>query len=145
VKHRARPSPPAPDPRRFVFPDLPEGVPIIVALGCLFVADALLDGSALAAVATAIGLALLAGLSYRDRTRWGIEHREARRSLEAAMGSTERSALAATRTLPLVFGLIVGLLRGDGFNVRVAAAATLAGFLIAQIGFATWFRARRSR
>jgi hypothetical protein len=87
---------------------------------------------------------LLAGLSYRDRTRWGIERREARRRFEAAMDGTERSALVAARTLPLVLGIIAGVVGGDGFSVRVAAAAVLVAFLVAQIAFALWFSARRS-
>jgi hypothetical protein len=130
--------------RGLVFPDLPEAVPIIAALGGLFVAEQLLDGWALALVATAIGVALLSGLSYRDRTRRGRERRDARRRFEAAMDGTERSALLAVRTLPLVVGIIVGLLWSGGFNVRVAAAAVLVCFLVAQIAFAVWLTARRS-
>ena len=61
------------------------------------------------------------------------------------MDGTERSALGAVRTLPLVIGIIVALLWSGGFNVRIAAAAVVVGFLVAQIAFAAWFTARRSR
>ena len=136
-------APPDEDSSELALADLRDGLPVFVGLLALFVADALLDGSASAIAAIAIIAATIATLLYRNRTSPGRDRRAERRRLEASLDDGERRAFGVVRFAPVGLGVVAGALANDGVRIEVFAITTLVAFVAAQLLFVLWLSRRR--
>lgn len=127
--------------RTGVLLEVREAIPAIVALAAALAASALLDGWSLVVVLAIIVAGMFAAFAYRDRSARGIDRGRARERFAAQLDRTELRARDGARLGPLVVAIALATI--DGFDARVFALASLAGFLAAQLLLGLWLHARR--
>ncbi len=130
----------------FAFHDLRDAAPVYAALAVILVADAALDDDlAVVIVVVVVIAAMIGATAYRAAGAGGAARARARERFDAALDRTERRTRQGARIVPVAAAVIVGLVATDvPFDGVLFAVTAALGYLVGQVAFAVWLRARRT-